>query len=171
MKNSTILFLLFFCTTCTTYDNAIIYHKYFVSGTHPLLRFYGFSSDTTSDRSLVKKYKPVFFYKNGSSFSSERYLIDTEIAAGASTNSLYGSWGNYLINADTIQLEKFQLNASNYERIILKGIISKDQIHWTSRKEHNETFKPVDYSIYFKSFSARPDSSKNFTRIKKKYNQ
>lgn len=164
------LFLLctLFAIKCmTTYDTALVYHKNFHSGTHPLLRFNGYYSDTLGARDVADIRKPVFFYANGAVFSSDTYIPTNELK----NKSMKGSWGNYLITADTIQLEKFQLINSNYTRIILKGIISKDQIHWTFRKDHNESFKPVDYTIRFESFSSKPDSSLNFIRTKEKYNQ
>ncbi|HET6992139.1 MAG TPA: hypothetical protein VFJ43_12480, partial [Bacteroidia bacterium] len=75
MKNLIVLSILFFCTTCTSYDNALLYHKNFVPGMNPLLRFDGYyteeskdniESDATKDRYL----KPIFFYQNGSVFST-----------------------------------------------------------------------------------------------------
>ena len=178
--------LIFFCAiifgvTCTTYDNAIIYHRNFVPGTNPLLKFDGYYSDSIPliandiNRGMNVKadvqVKPVFFYSNGSCFSTNNYTLDSPLSNLVKTNRLFGSWGNYLISGDTIQLEKFQLLENNYELIILKGVISKDKIHWSSRKEHKEDFKPVDYSIYFHRFSSKPDSTLNFTRTKKKYNK
>ncbi len=163
---------IFLFVTCNTYDNAIIYHRNFQSGTHPLLRFDGYYSDSirlTNETDFGMK--PVFFYSNGSCFSTNNYTPASTVGSLVKTYRLFGSWGNYLISADTIQLEKFQLVENNYERVILKGIISKNRIHWTGRKEHNEDFKPVDYSIFFKPLSSKPDSTQNFTRTKKKYNK
>jgi hypothetical protein len=176
MKNIILFSLLFFCTTCTTYDSALIYHKDFVPGKNPLLQFNGFYSETSGDDVQFDAepdcyVKPVFFYENGSAFATTSQLKKSTLANLVKSNRLVGSWGNYLIKGDTIQLEKFQLNESNYERVILKGVVALNKIHWTSRKEHNESFKPVDYTVYFNPFSEKPDSTKNFTRTKKKYNQ
>jgi hypothetical protein len=170
---ATFLFLLLI-VTCTTYDSAIIYHKNFRPGTHPLLRFDGYYDDTTSNiqkDANIPSAKPVFFYSEGSSFSTDNHVATSTLPQLIKTNRLFGSWGNYLIKGDSITLEKFQDIKSNYTRIILKGIISEKQIHWTSRSEHNESYKPVDYSIYFHPYSSKPDSLRNFIRTKEKYNQ
>ena len=176
MKTFFFLSILFFFATCETYDNAIIYHRNFVSGSNPLLKFDGYYSDSialNSDTGNKKEIgvKPVFFYANGSAFSTNNYAAASQIENMVKAKELAGSWGNYLITGDTIQLEKFQLIENNYELILLKGILSSEKIHWIFRKEHTEVFKPIDYSIYFKPFSAKPDSTQNFTRTKKKYNK
>jgi hypothetical protein len=161
--------------TCTTYDNAIVYHKNFNPGKHPLLQFSGYYSDTlgpkpnpNSAKLEQEAIKPVFFYSNGSAFSADNYEGAYKLL---NVNTLQGSWGNYLITSDTIELEKFQLIENNYIRIILKGVISKDKIHWFSRKYHREDYKPVDYSVFFKPYVTKPDSTKNFTRTLPIYNK
>ncbi len=167
------LFLLLI-VTCTTYDSALIYHKNFKSGSHPLLRFDGYYDDTTatnSSKMLDQSVKPVFFYAEGSSFSTDNRTDKAAMAQLIKTQRLFGSWGNYLISGDSIHLEKFQHIKNNYVRIILKGVISEKKIHWTSRKDHNEAFKPVDYSIYFQPYKLKPDSLRNFIRTKEKYNK
>jgi hypothetical protein len=167
-------FFLLLLIACTTYDSALIYHKNFKSGYHPLLRFDGYYDDTTANAQtdlFSPGIKPVFFYSEGSSFSTDNSTPASSLAELIKTNRLKGSWGNYLIKGDSITLEKFQLIKSNYQRIILKGIVSEKEIHWTSRKEHNEAFLPVNYSIYFKKLSPKPDSLRNFIRVKEKYNQ
>jgi hypothetical protein len=174
MKFTAAFLFLLLIVTCTTYDSAIIYHKNFKPGTHALLRFDGYYDDTTVNSQkdeYAPSVKPVFFYSEGSSFSTNNRVAASTLPQLIKTNRLFGSWGNYLVKGDSITLEKFQLIKSNYVRIILKGFISEKQIHWTSRKEHNETFKPVNYSIYFQPFSSKPDSLRNFTRTKEKYNQ
>jgi hypothetical protein len=69
-----VLFILLI-VTCTTYDNALIYHKNFKPGVHPLLRFDGYYSDTLGPKSNPHSametgdaIKPVFLYSNGSAF-------------------------------------------------------------------------------------------------------
>ncbi|MDQ3112233.1 MAG: hypothetical protein M3R17_20300 [Bacteroidota bacterium] len=175
MKFFAPILLLSLLVTCTTYDSALVYHKNFNHGHHPLLRFNGYYDDTTANNNIDLFYpgvKPVFFYSEGSSFSTDNSTVrGSALIQQIETNRLKGSWGNYLIKGDSITLEKFQLIKSNYERIILKGIVSENKIRWTSRKDHNEVFKPVDYSIYFKPFSAKPDSLRNFIRTKEKYNK
>lgn len=177
MKSLAPLLFLVLLITCTTYDSAIIYHKNFRPGTHPLLRFNGYYDDTTRPAAMADvpylppPAKPVFFYAEGSCFSTDNNVIAPYLPELIRTNRLFGSWGNYLIKGDSITLEKFQEINSNYTRIILKGVISENKIHWIRRSEHNESFKPVDYSIYFKPFPQKPDSLRNFIRTKRKYNQ
>ena len=177
-KIATLLFFLpiiFFCT-CQTYDNAIIYHKNFNSGTNPLLKFNGFYSDSAPPSSNEfnvpsELVRPVFFYADGSAFATTNFNWLTGMDEIVKGNRLNGAWGNYLISGDTIQLEKFQLIENNHVRIILKGIISKDQIHWIKRKYHREGYQSVDYSIYFHPYAAKPDSTLNFTRTLPIYNK
>lgn len=172
MKLAIASILVLLLVTCTTYDNAIIYHKNFRPGNHPLLRFDGYYSDTLGPKPASKlvenPVKPVYFYADGSAFSTDNYVAYYEML---NAKTLKGSWGNYLIKGDSIQLEKFQLTGSNYVRIILRGVISTGKIHWTGRKEHEESFKPVDYSVFYQVYSTKPDSLRNFTRTKGKYNK
>lgn len=177
MKFLTAFLFLLLIVACTTYDSAIIYHKNFRPGSHPLLRFNGYYADTVriaknqspySDLPTAHSVKPVFFYADGSCFSANKY--EAVFTVNNST-TLDGSWGNYLIKGDTIRVEKFQMVKSNYRRIILKGVITTDKIHWLTRQEHNEAEKPVDYSIDFNPSKSKPDSLRNFTRTKEKYNK
>jgi hypothetical protein len=173
-----ILFLgIVFFATCETYDNAIIYHRNFQPGKNSLLRFDGFYSDSTPAGSNefnvpTELLKPIFFYSDGSAFATNNYNWLEGMDGIIKTNRLVGSWGNYLISGDTIQLEKFQLlDNNNHERITMKGIISKDQIRWMTRKDKNKKTDSVNYSIYFRAYSTKPDSTKNFTRTMGKYNK
>ncbi|HEU4717643.1 MAG TPA: hypothetical protein VFU15_07410 [Bacteroidia bacterium] len=161
--------------TCTTYDNAIIYHKNFTPGTNALLRFNGFYSDTLgpveakSAKQVTRKIKPVFFYADGSAFSTRDY----QPSSSAGLTSATGFWGNYRIIGDTILLEKFEEAeaSSNLARIILKGVVHEGSIEWMARKDRNSDYQPVKYSIYFTPFAAKPDSTQNWIRTKKKYNK
>lgn len=164
-------FILSVAACLTTYDSAIIYHKNFNSGSHPFLRFDGYYRDSLGAKGAIEMWKPVFLYQNGSAFSCDNYIAFNDLENNLKNKTLKGSWGNYLMTADTIQLEKFQLIKSNYTRIILRGVISEGKIHWTSRKDHNESFKPVDYTVTFHTYPLKPDSTKNFIRTKEKYNQ
>ncbi|MBI3511442.1 MAG: hypothetical protein HY064_12325 [Bacteroidetes bacterium] len=170
-KYFSFLFFISIAVSCVTYDPSIIYHRNFSPGTNSLLRFDGYYSDTLSpekDHDGKKTAKPVLFFRDGSAFSFDNYFT------GEGNVFVYkGSWGNYLLKGDSITLEKFQLIESNYTRIIMKGTVEENKIHWTSRKEHNEDYQPVDYSILFTPsvLKASLDSTKNFTRTKKKYNQ
>jgi hypothetical protein len=160
---------------CSTYDSAVIYHKDFYSGTNPLLKFSGYYTDTLGPKANPNSaaaqhtsIKPVYFYSNGSVFSCDNYTADYSLS---NPSSLEGSWGNYLIKGDTIILEKFQKIENNYVRIIQKGMISADKIHWYTRKFHREDYKPVDYSVFFTKLDKKPDSTQNFTRTLQIYNK
>src|SRR5688572_15350676 len=115
MKHITAFLVLLLLVTCTTYDSAIVYHKNFRPGTHPLLRFSGYYDDTARPPATVAlpylppPAKPVFFYAEGSCFSTDNYVIaHNYVPELIRTNRLFGSWGNYLIKGDSITLEKFQ---------------------------------------------------------------
>jgi hypothetical protein len=172
MKRVLVFAAVLFLVTCTTYDNALIYKKNFQPGTHPLLRFDGYYRDVNStDFTMSSRVKPFFFYTNGSVFVTEKATAEPFTEAWIRTSEASGSWGNYKIDGDTIYLERFLLNANNYERIVLKGAISEGQIRWTKRKERGDAYQPVDYTLTFTPFSAKPDSTKNWIRTKKKYNK
>lgn len=164
-----------FLVACNTYDLPIVYKKNFQPGTHALLRFDGYYTDTLGPRmhdALNDVFgKPVFFYSEGSAFATEINTSRYSVSASVKNKSLNGSWGNYKINADTILFERFHLVTSNYRRVILKGILSKDRIRWISRKDHTEEYKPVDYTLFFVPSADKPDSTQNWTRKRKKYNQ
>lgn len=172
MKRIFVFTVVLFLVTCTTYDSALIYRKNHQPGTHPLLRFDGYYRDiNATDYTMSSRVKPFFFYTDGSTFVTEKSATEPVTEMWVKTAEASGSWGNYKIDGDTIYLERFLLNANNYERIILKGAISKDQIRWIKRKERGEAYQPVDYTLTFTPFSAKPDSTKNWIRTKKKYNK
>lgn len=160
---------------CNTYDLPIIYKKNFQPGNHSLLRLDGYYIDSLGPKpngALNDVYgKPIFFYGDGSALAAEMNMSNASVPSAVQNNLFKGSWGNYKIIADTILFERFHLVSSNYRRIILKGVISKDQIHWISRKDHTEDYKPVDYSVYFKNAKQKPDSTQNWTRKREKYNR
>lgn len=174
MKKILILTLLF-AVACTTYDLPVIYKKNFQPGTNPLLHLDGFYADTLGPkqtRSLNDPYgKPMLFYANGSAYACETFVSLKGAEKMISEDKLNGSWGNYKVNGDTILFERFHLVNSAYRRIILKGIIGENSIHWISRKEHKEEYKPVDYTSLYRPCAQRPDSAKNWTRTKPKFNK
>lgn len=152
---------------CTTYDFPQVYHKNFQPGKNEKLRFSGYYTEVLTPNDLQSSpVKPVFFYSDGSAFSAGKSYNST-----TPVNAMEGAWGNYRIIADTILLERFDLIANNYRRIILRGVLSSDTIHWTSRKDHNEDYKPIDYRVVFRPATAKPDSTLNWTRKRKKYNR
>jgi hypothetical protein len=147
----------------------VIYHKNFQPGKNEKLRFDGYYSEAkggTGGAMMLAFVQPVFFYANGSVFYARKVYT-----AADDPKSMEGSWGNYRIDADTIQLERFDLTGNNYRRIILRGIIAANSIHWTSRKDHNDSYSTVDYTMNFRPSPVKPDSLQNWTRTRKKYNE
>lgn len=181
MRYILLLFIILIVAACSTYDSALIYHKDFHPGNHPLLRFSGYYSDSIRLRiangTMEKQIRPVFFYSDGSAYAADNYITEDKFTTAANlygpgmTKIVEGSWGNYKIEADTVILEKFQKIESNYVRIIQKGVVSASSIHWFTRKYHREDYKPVDYSVFFTPYKSKPDSTKNFTRTLKIYNK
>jgi hypothetical protein len=169
-KLISIAVILVFVVACSaTYDLPVLYHKNYVPGTHPLLRFDGYY--TQSDQ--VKK--PVYLYRNGSVWFAEsavpKGVSDATIANGNA--GVRYSWGNYKISADTIYIERFHRaeNSNNYRRITLKGIIRTDLIHWIQREENRQNPDTVNYDTRFFPTATKPDSSANWTRTKAQYNK
>ena len=160
-----------FLPTCITYDPAIIYHKNFQPGTHPLLRFDGWYTPVV-EWALYGRVKPIFFYRDGSVWFGEYMMSSDDVDSLAQTGAPH-SWGNYRINGDTIELERFSngMTGNNYNRIILKGVIMQDEIEWITRTFHRNSPDSLRYPIIFQAHAAKPDSSLNWIRKKKKYNE
>lgn len=156
--------------SCVSYDAPLIYHKNFQPGTHPLLRFDGYYST----ESPTGKIRPVFFYRDGSVWFAEADIdpvsLDAQVLSDH-TNARH-SWGNFKIDADTIYIERFvqETTTGNFNRIILKGTMCENKIHWIQRTYHRSAPDSVDYGIYFHEHLTKPDSTQNWTRTKKKYN-
>ena len=181
MRYFPLVFITLLMIACSTYDSAVVYHKDFHPGNHPLLRFSGYYTDTIRFHGVngnpEKQVRPVFFYADGSVYAADNYFAEDKFISAANlygsgmTRIVDGSWGNYLVKGDTIIMEKFQKIENNYVRIIQKGLISENKIHWITRKYHREDYKPVDYSAFFMPYKVKPDSTKNFTRTLKIYNK
>ena len=167
MRKTCIILFISFIAACTSYDDAILYHKNFEPGKNELLRFDGYYSDTLGrelDADGTKLPKPIYFYADGSVYAYDYYFSKGDNALPE------GSWGNYMIHLDSITVEKFQNIENEHKRITMKGVISKDRIRWFSRQERKHTVQAIDYSIFFHSDGSKPDSTKNYTRIWPKYN-
>ncbi|HLG38264.1 MAG TPA: hypothetical protein VI461_01310 [Chitinophagaceae bacterium] len=162
--------------TCTTYDKNLIYHRNFHPGKHALLRFDGYYADsniTIPGKGVHPLVRPVFFYANGSAYSFIQYIDFKNYEADPKDKSLAGAWGNYKISGDTIKLERFDHNESqsNYDRIILWGLVAEKEIRWIKRKFKNESEKVIDYKIRFRQYSIKPDSTENWTRKRKSWHK
>lgn len=173
MKNTGLFFLLSLSvlglTTCKTYDQPLIYHKNFQPGTNEKIRLDGYYSEPkggTGAEMMLAFVQPVFLYADGSVFYARKVYTAID-----DPKTMEGSWGNYQIKGDSIYLERFDLVQTNYRRIILRGTIDDKNIHWTSRKDHNDSYSSVDYTMKFWPCSIKPDSTLNWTRKRKKYNQ
>lgn len=156
---------------CVSYDQPQIYHKNFQPGTHPLLRFDGYYT-STFEAKMTERAKPLYFYRDGSVWCGESLIhmnsVDSLIRKGTPH-----SWGNYKIDEDTITVERFfqEENTGNYNRIILRGVIQKDNIHWLTRRFHDGKGDSVNYDMKFIPHSFKPDSTLNWTRTRKQFNK
>lgn len=153
---------------CVSYDKPVIYHKNFQPGSHPLLRFDGwYIAESKNNVS-----KPIFLYSNGSAWFAEQ-PIQLETADELIKAGIAHSWGNFQINADTILVERFhqEEKTGNFNRIIMKGIVGDDQIHWIERTFHKDNPEKVNYVVTFQPRTYKPDSTKNWTRTHPTYNK
>jgi hypothetical protein len=153
---------------CVSYDSPELYKKNFQPGTHALLRFDGWYLQPSSQSGSVK---PIFFYSNGSVYFAEAPFP-------ASINALQmitqpHSWGNFRIDGDTILLERFYKaeTSDNYNRILMKGIVERDNIHWIFREAHREDPEALNYDTKFEQHAVKPDSTKNWTRTYPPFNK
>lgn len=155
---------------CVSYDAPQIYHKNFRPGTHPLLRFDGWYTPVTNVPGMIK---PVFFYRDGSVWFGEQAFSSTDNDVAIGSGTIAHSWGNYQIIADTILLERFYKaeTSDNYNRIILKGIIQTDNIHWILRTADRENPDTVNYDMKFEEHKVKPDSTRNWTRTRPQFNK
>jgi hypothetical protein len=159
-----------FIACAVTYDMPVMYKKNYVPGTHALLQYDGYYY-TGNERG----YSPMFLYRDGSVWFGEmRYLLTyLDIELAKKVPNVQYSWGNYQIDKDTIVVERFKLfsNTNNYRRITLKGIVRKDVINWFLYQENRMNPDTVNYNSVFKSYSPKPDSTKNWTRKRPQYNK
>lgn len=164
--------LLVFVVACAvTYDMPVMYKKNYVPGTHDSLRFDGYYTSKW-DMNMTERVKPIYLYRNGSVwFGEEKILIDT--AEEMIRKGVAHSWGNFLVNADTIFIERFLKDESvnNYRRIALKGVIHSGSIHWIQREENRENPATTAYSTIFITSTYKPDSTGNWTRTRPQYNK
>jgi hypothetical protein len=160
-----ILFTLLLCA-CVSYDMPVIYHKNFSPGVNDKIRFDGCYVQTLQGKNV----KPVFLYRDGSACVAET-PVDSNLVSVPDA-ALY-SWGNYKVNSDTILVERFYKEeaGSNFNRIIMRGVIGKDRIDWNLRTFHRDHPDTVNYSSRFIRTNTKPDSTKNWTRTKELYNK
>jgi hypothetical protein len=170
-KPSVIICIAFLFGACSvTYDLPVMYKKNYVPGTNILLRFDGYYTS-----GIEGTEKPLFLYRDGSVWFGETYVTQSvaEIELAKKEPNLAHSWGNYKVDGDTILIERFnrQETTNNYRRIILKGIIQMDAIHWVSREENRLNPVVVNYDTKFHATTSKPDSTGNWTRTRAQYNK
>lgn len=168
---SFLFFSVFLFYACVSYDKPLIYHKNFQPGTHPLLRFDGYYT-TTSTYLLNGKIRLVFFYRDGSVWFAEQDIPAANVDVIYSSATVH-SWGNFQIKADTILLERFvqEANTGNFNRVILKGIVKTESIQWVQRTYHKSNPDSVNYDMIFQPHGRKPDSTQNWTRTRRQYNE
>lgn len=153
---------------CVSYDAPHLYKKNFVPGTHELLRFDGWYLQPSSKSGFIK---PVFLYSNGSVWFGEAPFSASTADAQIATQP--HSWGNYRIAGDTILIERFYKaeTSDNYNRILMKGVVQRDNIHWVYREAHREDPEVLNYDTPFEQHAVKPDSTKNWTRTYPPFNR
>lgn len=166
MKYGFLIMSFVLISSCVSYDMPVIYHKNFSPGTNDKLRFDG----CYIQRMQGKNVKPVFLYANGSACVAETQIDSNLVSV---PDAAVYSWGNYKVNADTIIVERFYKEeaGSNFNRILMRGVIGKDRIDWNLRTFHRSKPDTVSYTSHFKYAYAKPDSTKNWTRTREQYNR
>jgi hypothetical protein len=144
----------------------VIYHKNYSPGTNDKLRFDG----CYLQRMQSTNVKPLYLYKNGSACFAENQVDSNLIGL---SNAILYSWGNYKVIADTIFVERFYKEdaGNNFNRIIMRGVISENRIDWNLRTFHRSKPDTVSYTSRFKAATFKPDSTQNWTRTREQYNR
>lgn len=176
-----ILFLFFILTlvdSCIGFDKAVVYRKNYIVEKNSNLRFDGFYalSICTNFSDSNKLINPYYFYSDGSHVEIDGFKDTTFLTSKLVTGNLkniWGYWGNYTINKDTIIIETFPPNGGTWtqERYLQKGIISNNKIELTKTKRRNENWKNCKETLCFISYNHKPDSTENWIRHKRKYNR
>ncbi len=151
---------------CVSYDMPVIYHRNFSPGTNDKLRFDGCYIQPMQGKNV----KPVFLYANGSACIAETQIDSNLVSV---PDAAVYSWGNYKVNADTIIVERFYKEeaGSNFNRILMRGVIGENRIDWNLRTFHRNKPDTVSYTSYFRYAGVKPDSTKNWTRTREQYNR
>jgi hypothetical protein len=170
-------FLVFSLNSCISYDKTLIYKRDYYYGKNSLLRFDGFYSDTINRKIYggegYYSINPIYFYSDGSVLIASTMKDTGQLKSLLANKIQFGSWGNYKIDRDSITIETLGGNAGTWrmERYFKKGVILKNRIIFNTEIDRKEKSKPINEDIYFVSFPAKPDSSLNWIRHKKKYNK
>lgn len=176
MKLHTFVVLYIVCNLlqgCISYDNAILYKKNYKQGNNNKLKFNGFYQ---SEKENYENYlSPIYFYADGSIIYTGLIKDTLEVKKMIQLNpkGVWGFWGNYQISNDTITIETFPPNINTFrqERYLKKGIIKENKIIFYQSINRTGGIGKIDETINFINFKAKPDSTANWIRKKRKYNK
>jgi len=166
--------------SCLTYDKAIIYHKGYTPGENNNLKFHGFYSDTlvrpTYDADKFATIMPLFFYGDGSVVYCSIFKDTNSLKRQLEKKIQSDQWGNYRIIDDTLEVESFWYYAvrGKKERLIWRGLIRNGSIYFYEEVDSDGNARQFAEQIRFVPFvplSIKPDSTKNWIRKSKRYNQ
>jgi hypothetical protein len=162
-----------------TYDKSLIYKKDYTPGTNSLFHFDGFYS--TRDNHIITQYGrenfllPLFFYRDGSVIQMGNVKDTSQLSKMIYENpfGIWGYWGNYVISNDTIRIETIASKKQSFHhyRTTKYGVLKKDSITFFQLIDNKNNIKIINETIHFNSFHAKPDSSENWIRKKRKYNK
>src|ERR1044072_5242742 len=171
-KRWTVVLVSIVFTACAvTYDSPVIYHKYFVPGTHDSLLFDCYYTSEL-DMKMTERVKPIYLYRDGSVWFGEE-LLYASTAEAVIKKGVSHSWGNYKVTADTIFIERFLKEdaVNNYRRVTIKGVLNSNSIHWIQREENRQNPVTTGYTTVFRAGSYKPDSTENWTRTRAQFNK
>jgi len=176
MKTFIGVLILFSIANCT-YDKSLIYKKNYQPGKSSLLKFNGFYYDgyksIISSEGPSNFIYPIFFYNDGSVIFMGAIKDTFQLRKNISENpkAIWGYWGNYKISNDTISIETIGSYGGSFHhvRVIRIGVIKKDSICFFQKLDRKGNAEKLDEIIHFKNCEAKPDSTENWTRTKRKY--
>jgi hypothetical protein len=172
-----IAIFLFFLTSCLTYDKPLMYKRNYDQGKNQLLRFDGFYSDTITRKVFGRDYyytvDPVYFYSDGSVLIGSTARDTNELRTRIENKIQFGQWGNYRVTGDSILIETFGVNGGSgrMERFFKAGIILNNRLFFGKEIDRKGEAMAINEDIRFVHSTAKPDSSQNWIRYKKKYNR
>lgn len=174
MRISIALLPLFIFFSHCTYDRTLIYRKDYTAGFNKLLRHDGFYFSTQKVGAEEFIY-PVFFYEDGSVILMGAVKDTAQLRKVINQNptGVWGYWGNYQVNKDTISIETIASGGESFhhERRIKMGWIKDDSIYFFKDIDRKGKIEQDSEFVSFVPFKAKPDSSANWIRKKKKFNR
>ena len=158
-----------------TYDRSLIYYQNYTIGENDSLKINGYysskSSITTTEGRKEFMY-PIFFYEDGSVIYMGAFKDSLELRKRIIDNSksVWGYWGNYIINNDSIFIETIGSYGGSFhhERRTQIGLIKNDSILFFQNVDRKGNIEEINDTICFSKFDLKPDSSSNWIRNKKR---